>query len=73
MNRGLSKAELEFLCRLIAEHRAYYETLAMHPKCSRANRDQRLFIDTLWQKLSSIQANDGRDGFASSDGLTINR
>jgi hypothetical protein len=55
----LSKPEREFLRRLISEHRVYYELLSMHPKCSRANRDQRLFIDTLWQKLSSIQANDG--------------
>jgi hypothetical protein len=50
----LTDKEREFLRRLLAEHRTYYDLLSMHPKCSQTNRDQRLFIDTLWQKLSRI-------------------
>ena len=50
----LTDKEREFLRRLLAEHRAYYDLLSMHPKCSRSSRDQAAFINSLWRKLANV-------------------
>ena len=47
----LTDKEQAFLRRLIAQHLAYYEVLALHSNCSQNNRDQHLFIGALWEKL----------------------
>ena len=49
----LTDKEREFLRRLLAEHRAYYDLLSMHPKCSRSSREQAAFINSLWRKLAT--------------------
>jgi hypothetical protein len=51
----LTDGEREFLRRLIVEHRAYYDLLSMHPKCSRSSQDQAVFINSLWRKLQPIK------------------
>jgi hypothetical protein len=51
----LTEKERAFLRRLLAEHRAYYDLLSMHPKCSQTSRSQAAFINTLWKKLQIPQ------------------
>jgi hypothetical protein len=50
----LDDKEREFLRRLIAEHRAYYDLLSMHPKCSQTSQEQCQFINSLWRKLQAV-------------------
>ena len=51
----LTDEEQAFLRRLIAQHLAYYEVLALNPKCSPNNREQAAFINSLWRKLQAAE------------------
>ena len=57
----LTDKEREFLRRLIAEHRTYYDLLSMHPKCSRSSREQAAFINSLWRKLQPVKGRSVND------------
>ena len=54
-DKRLSTEEVEFLLRLLREHRAYYGLLAGSERCGEGNRKWHVVVEELARKLEAMR------------------